>query len=424
MPVISPWEKMLSGQYDWLDPNNVNGQNEVPSPMWVPPYSQSAQMPSPFEQMMSGQYNYLDPNNIGPTQASISPKPSISQEPVKQAEYPSSSYPSASRATSLRSGGERFAPVNENEIPGLAEEKDIINRLKAYRDKMPTEAAGKDLGFLMAAADLWGNNGKQFLSGLYKRPETAAERQAAIAGVNKGIGDIANKLSDDEIKLRLAKLKGEENQMIKSAINQRKDEADREKDLEALNKALDTEKSSGRFTPVGKAQLNLQNAERMQGLLDLYGKNANEMPLEGFGSVSELAIGLNAMLSSTGGSEESRKSLIPSTATGKYSTVQQFLSGKPTGAQLGEFINKAQELLDRERLINAKQITGYKDKIKNVYGLGRLAKHDPETFDRVVNIHLGDAALQPRQEAGGIDLETKALLDEKARRNAAKGMRQ
>lgn len=163
-----------------------------------------------------------------------------------------------------------------------------------------------------------------------------------------------------------------------------------ESDAQALMKQLDTEKASGRFTPVGKAQSNIYQAQRINALFDQY-KDPNQMPLTGPSSLSEVAIGLNSLLSSTGGSEESRKSLIPSSLRGHFSTVEQFLSNGPTPAQMGEFVKNAKDTLNREILINQKQIDSYKNKIVQSNTGSRLARSNPDRFNNIVDSYLSAA---------------------------------
>ncbi len=213
-----------------------------------------------------------------------------------------------------------------------------------------------------------------------------------------------------------------QNKKYSEAGNNKASEQD-EKDLQALIKARDVEKSSGRFSPVGKAQANVFQAQRIKALIEQYKKDPNSMPLTGPASLSEVAIGLNSLLSATGGSEESRKSLIPQSARGKFTTLEQYLTNRPVGAEMAEFVKNAQDTLNRETQTNQKQVDDYKAELKRVYGLGRYASRHPDKFDYIFDfkrpgsspteeVPTGSSSKQKGRSINDIDADLEKMYKE------------
>lgn len=266
----------------------------------------------------------------------------------------------------------------------INEQRGYADKLKSYRDRVAQQELNPDYTALMMASDAWG--GTHFQP-QYKKPMTAEERDAQANAVDAAIAGQLGNISKEKLNMLKTQQEGLlQSQKFQEAGNQKMSDQD-EKDRQALMKALDTEKSSGRFTPIGKAQGNIYQAERIQALIDQYKKDPNSMPLTGPASLSEVAIGLNSLLSATGGSEESRKSLIPSSLRGKYSTLEQFIMNEPRGANMEAFVKNASDTLSREKSTNQRQIDNYRNKLEGSWGLGRFAKRHPGEFGKMIDLY-------------------------------------
>jgi hypothetical protein len=107
-------------------------------------------------------------------------------------------------------------------LEGVQLQKEQIEKLKQYRDKMPEGSGGMDLTGLMSLADAWGGPSNHFAQ-TYKRPDTADERAAKKAAVDLQIAGQGGKLTDDELGILKDKLSGEIAKLhygqIKSAQN-------------------------------------------------------------------------------------------------------------------------------------------------------------------------------------------------------------
>lgn len=280
----------------------------------------------------------------------------------------------------------------------IGTQKDYLERLKNYRADIEKQPLEPDYTGLMMASDAW--NGTKFQP-QYKAPIDENQKRALAQHADLQVQNQLGNISKEELNMLKTQQEGlMQSLKYKEAGDSKVSDQD-EKDRQNLMKALDTDKSSGRFTPVGKSQSNINQAQRIQALLDQYQADPNKMPLTGPASLSEIAIGLNSLLSATGGSEESRKSLIPSSARGKYSTLEQFILNEPVGANMEAFVKNAADTLKREQQTNQKQIDSYHDKLKNAWGLGRYAKRHPEEFNKLVNFYTTpNEAAQPAQGGG------------------------
>lgn len=350
---------------------------------------------NPWSSMMSNpdvgenQSSYLPPTEQAPSQVdmAIPPMEQPTYGGAAEVQSPTSipSMNSSSSHVQTSMNPEMLAMYKKilaQSQGSIADQKESLKRLEGYRSNIENKSLEPDYTALMMASDAW--NGTHFLP-QYKKPMTDLEKNALLQQSDLGILNQKGVISKEELNMLHTQLGGlMQSEKYKEATAGKVGDQD-EKDRQNLMKALDTEKASGRFTAVGKAQSNINQAQRIQALLDQYAKDPNKMPLTGPASLSEIAIGLNSLLSATGGSEESRKSLIPSSVRGRYSTLEQFVMNEPTGANMAAFVHNAADTLKREQQTNQKQIDAYRDHVKGGWSLGRYAKRHPDEFNQLID---------------------------------------
>lgn len=373
----NPYSQMMSG-----------GPQNPPPPMPVIPMSSS------YSDMA------VPPMVQPPVEGGISAdEPSAASLPPPQAGDGGGFYSSTSMNPEMLKMYKKILAQSDSSIQ---DQKNYLDRLKGYRSQIQNKPLDPNYTALMMASDAW--NGTNFQP-QYKAPINQDQKNALLQQADSGIQNQLGNISKEELASLKTQLGGlMQSEKYKEGAAGKVSEQD-EKDRQNLMKALDTEKSSGRFTPIGKAQGNIFQAQRIQALLNQYQKDPNSMPLTGPASLSEVAIGLNSLLAANGGSEESRKSLIPSSVRGKYSTLEQFITNEPVGANMEAFVKNAQDTLQREQSTNQGQIDKYRDRIKNAWGLGRYAKRNPDEFNKLVDFYTapaeGSASPQMEQPSNG-----------------------
>ncbi len=381
---------------------------------------------TPWSQML-GQNFSSQPPAEEPTRSPVTSYADMAMPPMTQPELPAP--PMALPDMGGESGGFSQSSVSmspemlalyreqmKETKSSIGEQTGYLDKLKAYGDRVRNAEQKPDYSALMMLSDAWG--GTKFQN-QYKKPTTQEERDAQANVVDNQIANQLGNISKEKLSMLKTQSEGlMQSQRYKEAGDSKMSDQD-ERDRQALMKALDTEKSSGRFTPIGKAQSNLYQAERIQALLDQYKADPNKMPLTGPASLSEIAIGLNSLLSATGGSEESRKSLIPSSVRGKYSTFEQFVMNEPRGANMAEFVHNAADTLDREKKTNAKQISDYRGKLENAWGLGRFNQRHPDQFKKMIDFYSqapaeapAMPAASPASPASNVDAEREAIYQQ------------
>lgn len=339
----------------------------------------SAQVPEQVP--MSGENGSLPFNFPSQPEAPPTVQPNYAAEPA----IPDSSGSTMQSSTAPNPEMLRiYKQMQQESNNAIGEQKGYLDRLKNYRSDLEKQPQEPDYTALMMASDAW--NGTKFQP-QYKSPMDENQKRALLQQADLGIAGQLGNISKEKLDALKTQEQGLMQTLKFSEAGNNKSSDQDEKDRQSLMKALDTEKSSGRFTPIGKAQGNVYQAQRIQALLDQYKKDPNAMPLTGPASLSEVAIGLNSLLSATGGSEESRKSLIPRSARGKYSTLEQFILNEPRGANMEAFVKNAQDTLKREQDTNQGQINKYRQKLEGAWGLGRYAKRKPDEFKKIVDFY-------------------------------------
>lgn len=184
---------------------------------------------------------------------------------------------------------------------------------------------------------------------------TAAMGKAIIPYIFKSFEAEENRKLREE----LAKQKREELSIIKGKAGEEKRGAEIRKLNEKMGTDIDSFKARSN-TPTGKAQENINRAERLEALVFKANRGEfNPMEVDNLTpyEMTELAIGLANML--TGGSTAAQstiKKLTPDTAKSYLLKNLSWLSNKPIGADQQAFTERFANTIRREKQVNQNQI--------------------------------------------------------------------
>lgn len=368
--------------------------------------------PNPWSSLLQGQSVPEDQNasfdpNIGNGSMQLPQAQSdMATPPMVQPDFSGESGSVSGASTSMNPEMLKiYKQMMDKSNESIGNQKDYLEKLKGYSDKVRNTKLDPDFTALMMGSDAW--NGTHFQN-QYKKPMDEMQRDQLANQADLAVQNQLGNISKEELNMMKTQLGGlMQSERYKEAGNQKISEQD-EKDRDKIMKIMDVDKTSGRTGAVGKAQMNVNQAQRIKALIDQYKDDPNKMPLTGPASVSELAIGLNSLLSSTGGSEESRKSLIPQSAKGKFSTLKQYFSNTPEPSEMGDFIQAAKDTLKREAETNQGQVDQYHQRINAALGDSRYSKRHPEEFKKLVGFYLNSdgGAAAP---AGDAEAEKEAI---------------
>lgn len=179
-------------------------------------------------------------------------------------------------------------------------------------------------------------------------------------------------------KREASQLRSMQMQNLLDERQQRKDERTNKRFSEFGNKMVE-EAASSRST-FGKTANVIRSAESIEKLAE---GDLNNLDTR---QIAEIARNLDALLSSGQPTISGMKKLIPESASGSASKIEEFLTNIPKGAQQGQFVKKILDTVEREKKLAIEQANKVKEKYKSNYS--DLYKQDPERFDSMVNAHI------------------------------------
>ena len=101
--------------------------------------------------------------------------------------------------------------------------------------------------------------------------------------------------------------------------------------------------------------------------------------------IFEVARSLDQMLAQGTGTIAGTKELVPHTFTQKIANLKEFLQGKPSNAEIQDFLKRTKESVLREIQFSQKDLTGIKNRL--TAGYTHLHKKDPDRFADIVRKH-------------------------------------
>ena len=163
--------------------------------------------------------------------------------------------------------------------------------------------------------------------------------------------------------------------------NSAKNELQMDKQVEAFGKAIDPTQNVR--NAMGVSKIANDRAQRLNALISAYPDgNLDSRQTE------ELAIGIQAMLSGSGGSgaggsQELTKGLIPQTAVGNWSKIVEWWKNDPQGLNQQEFVKRLKGTLDREEYVTGKQVL--RNQYQRAGAFKWLQTQNPDAFNEVLS---------------------------------------
>ena len=163
--------------------------------------------------------------------------------------------------------------------------------------------------------------------------------------------------------------------------NSAKNELQMDKQVEAFGKAIDPTQNVR--NAMGVAKIANDRAQRLNSLISAYPDgNIDSRQTE------ELAIGIQAMLSGSGGggssgSQELTKGLIPQTVVGNWSKIVEWWKNDPQGLNQQEFVKRLKGTLDREEYVTGKQVL--RNQYQRAGAFKWLQTQNPDAFNEVLS---------------------------------------
>jgi len=193
-----------------------------------------------------------------------------------------------------------------------------------------------------------------------------------------------NKHAADTLALREREQKWREDHPNDSGKSDRKATADRrvlDQELKDLEGRLNP--SGARAGSLAKLNDKVNQAEAIEGLiLDENGQLKKDIDKR---QIQELAKGLDNLLSSGVSTVSGVHELVPVSAQGNLQSLQEYISGIPTGGAMDNFVKKLAETVQREKNIRHDQLVR-----AQVSGLGvaaNLRKTNPDEYWGTLNRH-------------------------------------
>lgn len=192
----------------------------------------------------------------------------------------------------------------------------------------------------------------------------------------------------------------------REAIQQQRADKSREKQelqqdtrFSKLGDKLMSEMASSR-SAFGKAANTVRSAEALEQLTG--NMNPNDLDTR---QITEIARNLDAMLSSGQSTVAGMKKLLPETAMGSASKIQEYIMNMPKGARQGEFVKRMMETVEREKDLAKDQVKRTQDKV--LAGYSDLKKKDPTRWEELMQAHGLDADSRKAPKEKGHTVDSK-----------------
>ncbi len=155
------------------------------------------------------------------------------------------------------------------------------------------------------------------------------------------------------------------------------DDAKTNKDFMQLANKL-TSETAGSRTAFGKAANVIRSADSVEALINQMGDPNNIDKRQ----MQEIARNLDAMLTAGAATVSGANKLVPASAAGDLSTLQEYIQGIPKGAQQGEFVKRTLETIRRERGVAEGQIQKAQGKVLS--GYSHLKEKDADRYNEMM----------------------------------------
>lgn len=301
--------------------------------------------------------------------------------------------PNSSAPAQDLSGLQRaIAAFNPDKISGIQLTKDEIQKLKDYRDKMPSGGAGPNLQGLMSLADAWGQNKSNF-SGNYVAPKTAAQQEADKAAITEALEKAGQGLTTEQLSAAKDALTGAVAGVHYGQASGTKQAEQDDKGKKQFIDYMSAENKSGRFGGVAKAWNQIASTQRLEALMQKYKDNPNDItPQES----DELTQGVMAMLAPQNPSSDLFNHLVSPNVEKTSAGIKQWLFSEPQGANQGEFVKRTAGTIGREKQANQNILNEFYKNGQARFGEMGWAKRDPGAMNRIMDTFVNSsAATQP-----------------------------
>jgi hypothetical protein len=169
-----------------------------------------------------------------------------------------------------------------------------------------------------------------------------------------------------------------------------------------MSEALDTSRWP-RTSSGGRAAATLQAGEKMMPLIEQMRQQAGNGDQR---QMLELARNLDVMLSNSGiSSEKITHELVPQTMWGKIRSIQEYVQNAPQGQDLGAFVDRTADTINREMNIAKQQTHEYA--LNRTSGYTWLKEHAPENF----NGNIVNAGFDPKEFVGSVEKGRRDKID-------------
>lgn len=133
--------------------------------------------------------------------------------------------------------------------------------------------------------------------------------------------------------------------------------------IQKLEGEVNPAKASSR-SPLGKSALTVDQAQRLEVLLNSQTDPNNFTQRD----IYEMASGIDNMLRNGNVSQTGTEHLIPKTAMGKLSSIEEYITNQVHGANAGDFVNRYKDLISREKEANSALVKKYQAQAINAAG--------------------------------------------------------
>lgn len=355
------------------EPSNTAGYNDIPSKTGTSSSVSSATKSSSLEEQV--RELFASPQGDGFTNNTVA-NLQKAQEEAKQERIGADAMAHAAMIGAGSLGQKAHAgPADISEQLALAarQGKDADKIVTDFKDRGEQEK--NDAG---SAASV---QARRLASAMLKQAgiNVAIPDNVSAADLEKRFPQLQHMATSKE-NLEARKDTAREHAADRAALLQVKGEEKADKRFSDMNNKLVEETASSR-SAFGKAANINRSGDAIETLINQI-PDKNDIDNR---QMYEIARSLDAMLSSGAATISGAGHLIPSSASGDLSKIQEYVSGIPKGAKQAEFVKRMAETVRREKELAKKQINTTKDKI--LAGYSDLKNKDSNRFESILKTH-------------------------------------
>lgn len=213
------------------------------------------------------------------------------------------------------------------------------------------------------------------------REQRSEDRQAALDNTKMIVGQ---KIASNE---KISQEKAKDREFQASQRSQDKTDAKTDDQFVKFGHDISSGLASSR-SDLGKQQDKVSSADRVLALGEQGGLQEGGLDKR---QIHELAIAsANLVSGGSGAAQSTIESLVPHSVGTSAAGIEEWLTSEPQGTGQQAFVARMLETAEREKHIAQQKINGYKAEVVQQYG--HLKKKDPDRFQNLVSLHLGDDA--------------------------------